>query len=114
MVRAFSVWLLGSMLVMDMLLSGCPSPSPQPSPPVADGAAPPPPAPSSACAAACAHVKTLGCPVGGEQGCAESFDSWDHGAAHIRRKDNGMALTCADVNAATSAAQLEAMGFSCK
>lgn len=70
---------------------------------------------SQACASACTVIAgpKFNCAEGKADDCASSFTSWDQGPAHIRRPDNGQGLTCAAVSAATSVAQLQAMGLTC-
>ena len=67
---------------------------------------------TSACQHAC-DVAAEWCPEGRASDCVASFTSWDQGPARIRRPDTGTPLTCVSVGAATSAAQLQAMGMTC-
>jgi hypothetical protein len=90
-----------------LLVSAAACQTPAPASPWLDGGF------TTSCQQACTVVAGFSCPEGAAGDCASSFSSWDQGPAHIRRPDTGAALTCVDVAAATSVAQLRAMGVGC-
>lgn len=99
------------------LLAACPPPTPPSPPPDASDAAPAPPeagpappAPSSPCDAACAAMTKAGCVV--QPDCSAVLTR-DTAARRIRNAKTGAALTCPELAAVQTSADVKALGQSC-
>ena len=105
---------------------GCPSVPPVAPPPDAsdalappgpteDGAPPTPPgpAPNAACLQACATLVKVGCAFGDSGPACGAFFTRDLAIGKIANAATGKPLTCADIAAATTKAQIVALGFAC-
>lgn len=106
--------LLGALnvLVAGVVLQACPSPAPAPAPSPTDAPPPPPSPPSSSCASACAALAQAGCTEGRDEGCATSLAAIERRQL-VTEKDSGRPLTCADLAAARTPADVLALGAGC-
>ncbi len=103
-------------------LAGCPTPpppNPPPQPPDASDASPGildayavPDAPVTPCEAACAALRAAGCHTGSAPNCVADMAHID-GSRLVREPGNGLPLTCADVAAAKTPADVRALGLGC-
>lgn len=106
-------------VVLTLALMGCPSVPPVvPPPDASDAVAPPGPTPGadgapSACAEACVLLTEFGCAIGDATASCETFFARDLAVGKIANAVTGKPLTCTDIAAATTKAQIVALGFAC-
>jgi hypothetical protein len=101
---------LYSLFVSALHVACTPVPAPVTPPPDASDAAPAPAPLAGACAAACAAMQAAGCAV--LPTCTATLTR-DVDGEHRIRKPSGTPLTCADLAAVKTAADVQALGQPC-
>jgi hypothetical protein len=116
-VKTLAILIVAIPLLGGLVLTACPAPGPvaPPNPDASDAASYAADAPSTpgspACAAACAHLITIGC--GQIYTCPSTLTKVEADRMLANPANGRRPLTCADLSAAASVADVQARGWNC-